>query len=158
MIRSVTNLSATHDPLERHLGYWMRLVSNEVSDAFARALSDRQISVAEWVALNHIANRANSTNSAMAASIGMTRGAVSKILDKLESKGLVSRVASADDSRVQILSLTRDARRLLPKLTAIADGNDDHFFSVLDESERNTLRDLLQKLAELNQIREIPIE
>jgi hypothetical protein len=29
---------------------------------------------------------------------------------------------------------------------------------VLDESERNTLRDLLQKLAELNQIREIPIE
>ncbi|SPB17112.1 transcriptional regulatory protein [Caballeronia novacaledonica] len=154
----MNDILGNQNPLERHLGYWMRLVSNEVSNAFARALADRQISVAEWVALNHIASRAHSTSSAIATSIGMTRGAVSKILDKLESKGLVSRVASADDNRVQTLSLTRDARRLLPKLTAIADANDDHFFSVLDESDRNALRALLQKLADLHQIRDIPIE
>ncbi|SAK83501.1 MarR family transcriptional regulator [Caballeronia temeraria] len=145
-------------PLEQHLGYWLRLVSNAVSNAFARALAERQISVAEWVVLNHVGNRNSATSSAIAAAIGMTRGAVSKILDKLESKGLVVRVASTEDSRVQILSLTRQARRLLPKLTAIADGNDDHFFSVLDRAEQDTLRALLQKLADLHQIRDIPLE
>jgi DNA-binding MarR family transcriptional regulator len=136
----------------------MRLVSNEVSSAFARALAEQQVSVAEWVALNHIAHRANATSSVMAASMNMTRGAVSKILDKLESKDLVKRVASTNDSRVQILSLTREARRLLPKLRAIADGNDDHFFSVLDDAEWDTLRALLQKLAHLHKIRDIPVE
>ena len=37
--------------------------------------------------------------------MGMTRGAVSKILDKLESKALIKRSGSPDDSRVQFLSL-----------------------------------------------------
>lgn len=33
--------------LERHLGYWLRRVSNQVSGAFARALQERGLSVAE---------------------------------------------------------------------------------------------------------------
>jgi hypothetical protein len=37
--------------LENHLGYWLRLVSKQISAAFARALQERGLSVAEWVAL-----------------------------------------------------------------------------------------------------------
>ena len=37
-----------------HLGYWLRLVSNHVSGAFAEKLAARDISVAEWVLLREL--------------------------------------------------------------------------------------------------------
>jgi DNA-binding MarR family transcriptional regulator len=143
--------------LERHLGYWMRLVSNHVSAAFARALQEKDVSVAEWVALKLICEEDKLTLSKLAASTGMTRGAISKILDKLESKDLASRVAHPEDSRVQWLKLTRAGKRLVPQLTALADCNDRYFFDVLDESERASLGALLRKLAEMHGLSDVPI-
>ena len=34
----------TVSPLEAHLGYWMRFISNHVSHAFSRKLEEREIS------------------------------------------------------------------------------------------------------------------
>jgi DNA-binding MarR family transcriptional regulator len=144
--------------LETHLGYWLRLVSNEVSGAFARALQERQISVAEWVAMNQLATRTGLTSVMLAATMGMTRGAVSKVLEKLETKKLVSRTTSPLDSRIQLLSLTEQARRILPSLTELADSNDRHFFAALDHDEQASLRQLLRRLAEAHRIARIPVD
>jgi len=145
-------------PLEAHLGYWLRLVSNEVSRAFARTLQKQNISVAEWVAINQLAAGAGLTPARLAATMGMTRGAISKVLDKLDSKRLISRSPSPLDSRVQLLSLTGQARRILPQLTSIADDNDRHFFAALGANEKAALRNLLRKLAGVHQITRIPVE
>lgn len=145
-------------PLEAHLGYWLRLVSNEVSHAFERALQKKNISVAEWVAMNQLAAKNGLTPARLAASMGMTRGAISKVLDKLDSKRLVARSLSPLDSRVQLLSLTDQARRVLPQLTSIADDNDRHFFAALGADEKATLRKLLRKLAGIHRMTRIPVE
>lgn len=144
--------------LEAHLGYWLRLVSNEVSHAFERALHKRDISVAEWVALNRLATATGLTPATLAAAMGMTRGAISKILDKLSAKQLIARSVSALDNRVQILSLTAQGRRMLPQLTRIADGNDALFFAALSADEQAALRNLLCKVARTGQIVRIPVE
>lgn len=154
----MTKGSASGDPLHRHLGYWMRLVSNQVSGDFARALGIHEISVAEWVALNQIHRVQALTSSMLSAHMGMTRGAVSKILEKLESKSLLVRSTSPDDSRVQFLSLTHKAAKLLPVLTNVADTNDARFFAALEESERAALLSIMRKLANLHEIRGVPIE
>lgn len=143
--------------LEAHLGYWLRLVSNEVSGVLARALQQRQISVAEWVALNQMTARAGLSPAKLAAAMGMTRGAVSKVLDKLEVKKLIARTVSPLDSRVHVLSLTAQARRILPSLAEIADNNDRRFFAALGQNERAALRRLLLKLAEAHGITRIPV-
>ncbi len=144
--------------LEAHIGYWLRLVSNEVSGAFARALQQRHISVAEWVAMNQLGTSAGVTPARLAAAMGMTRGAVSKVLEKLKTKKLVSRTRSPVDSRVQLLSLTEQARRILPRLTEIADSNDRHFFAALGPDEQASLRHLLRRLAEAHRIMHIPVD
>ena len=144
--------------LETHLGYWLRLVSNEVSGAFERALQKRNISVAEWVALNQLAAGTDLTPARLAAAMGMTRGAISKVLDKLDEKKLVTRSVSPLDSRVQLLALTGPGRRILPSLTGMADGNDKHFFAALKPEEQATLRHLLLKMAQAHQMTRIPIE
>jgi DNA-binding MarR family transcriptional regulator len=144
--------------LEAHLGYWLRLVSNEVSHTFERALHEQDISVAEWVAINQLAVGTGLTPATLAATMGMTRGAVSKVLDKLDSKKLVSHSMSSVDGRVKLLSLTERARRILPRLTGLADANDSHFFAALDSDEKTALRNLLRKLAGFHQMTRIPVE
>lgn len=148
----------TERPLEAHLGYWLRLVSNHVSGRFANALQARQLSVAEWVALNHIRDTASLTAANLADAMGITRGAVSKVLDKLQAKQWIARVASPDDQRAQLLSLTRSGARVLPTLRTMADENDEHFFAALDAAERAELRRSLKKMADAHLINVVPID
>jgi DNA-binding MarR family transcriptional regulator len=50
----------------------------------------------------------------------MTRGAVSKVVDKLEAELWLCVSTADNDNRVRLLSLTREGRRNLPILTKIA--------------------------------------
>jgi DNA-binding MarR family transcriptional regulator len=144
--------------LESHLGYWLRRVSNTVSGKFARSLHARQTSVAEWVLLRHLYDREQATPGELAEASTMTRGAISKIIDKLQAKGWIRSKVNPEDNRGQLLSLTPVGRRNLPELAEIADQNDEQFFSCLDADERAALKTLLSKLAEHHQIRDVPVE
>ncbi len=143
--------------LEVHLGYWLRRVSNHVSGTFTRALHARQVSVAEWVALHYIRSLPEVTPGELAHALGLTRGAVSKVLDKLEGRHWIARVTKPDDNRVQLLSLRPKGRRVLPDLASIADRNDQRFFGCLSPEERATLKRLLQKLTDTHQFSDVPI-
>src|SRR5271168_5269422 len=144
--------------LESHLGYWLRRVSNAVSGSFARALNERQTSVAEWVLLRELHDREQTSPGELADSLGLTRGAVSKIVDKLDAKGWVQTDAKEGDSRFRLLSLTRAGRRSLPVLAEIADQNDARYFDCLNAREKRVLRELLIKLTEHNRIQDAPTE
>jgi DNA-binding MarR family transcriptional regulator len=143
--------------LEDHLGYWLRLVSNNVSGAFAEKLSARKVSVAEWVVLRELYDAAQSP-SLLAHKIGMTRGAVTKLADRLVARKLVSREASEEDGRAQILLLTKQGMVLVPQLAALADRNDADFFAELSERDRVTLRNLLLKIVNSRDLRGMPTE
>jgi DNA-binding MarR family transcriptional regulator len=144
--------------LEAHLGYWLRRVSNEVSGAFVRALQTERVSGAEWVALRLLLGETQRSPGDLAALTRMTRGAVSKVLDKLEAKALVTRTENPDDSRAQWLALTREGQRLVPTLAALADRNDSHFFGCLTTREQAELRRLLEKLANAHRLRGVPVD
>jgi DNA-binding MarR family transcriptional regulator len=144
--------------LESHLGYWLRRVSNTVSGEFARSLYARQTSVAEWVLLRHLYEREQATPGELAEASTMTRGAISKIIDKLQAKGWIRSKVNPEDNRGQLLSLTPVGRRNIPELAEIADQNDEQFFACLDADERAALKTLLSKLAEHHQIRDVPVE
>jgi DNA-binding MarR family transcriptional regulator len=94
----------------------------------------------------------------MAEALTMTRGAISKVIDKLQSKRWIRSRIKPQDNRVQILSLAGAGRRVVPELAQIADQNDQKFFACLDADERAALRHLLGKLVNHHQIREVPLE
>lgn len=144
--------------LETHLGYRLRRVSNRISGAFALALQGEGVSVAEWVALRFIWDRKRMASSQVAEAAGLTRGAMSKVLEKLEGKTLVTRAVDRQDSRVQWLTLTPKGAALVPRLAAIADQNDEHFFGCLNPDERAVLGSLLKKLTDFHQLRDVPLE
>lgn len=144
--------------LEDHLGYWLRYVSNQVSHAFSRKVEARGVSVAEWVLLRELYGRDSVAPSALADRLGMTRGGISKLVDRCEAKSLVTRAAGKDDRRYQELALTPAGHALVPELAALADANDAEFFAHLEPAERATLERLMRDIVQRQSLRHVPID
>ncbi|EMY61201.1 MarR family winged helix-turn-helix transcriptional regulator [Leptospira terpstrae] len=145
--------------LKSHIGYRLRIVSNAVSHSFAKKLATLDVTVAEWVILREMYSKKENTSPSTVSEItGLTRGAVSKLIDRLLHKGLVTRTEATEDRRYQDIRLTAKAIRLVPKLSLIADENDAVFFSLLSSSERDLLMKTLVKLAEQHKLNTNPIE
>lgn len=145
--------------LRSHIGYHLRVVSNAVSHSFAQKLAASDVTVAEWVILREMYAGDETTSPSVVAELtGLTRGAVSKLIDRLLKKGLVSRTESSGDRRYQEIKLTLSAIKLIPKLAGIADENDAIFFSCLSRSERKLLMNTLVKISELHKLNTNPTE
>lgn len=156
-VRKKQNLEPSH--LKSHLGYHLRVVSNAVSHSFAGKLAALDVTVAEWVILREMySHKTNTAPSVVAEITGLSRGAVSKLIDRLLNKGLVSRQEASEDRRYQEIKLTKVGLRLVPKLSLIADENDSAFFSLLSKSEKDELRKILVKLAKTHKLNLNPIE
>lgn len=140
-------LQTSPSNLHAHLGYWLRAVSNAVSQSFARAVEAEGVTVAEWVFLRVLHDEDGIAPSLLAERMAMTKGAISKLADRLAEKDLIVRDANPDSRRGQTLTLTPAARTLVPRLAELADRNDALFFGGLSADERGTLRHLLMKLA-----------
>jgi len=145
-------------PLDAHIGFWLRFVSNHVSHAFQRKVEAHGVTVAEWVVLRQLLALGEVPPSRLAEEMGMTRGGVSKLVDRLHAKKLVIRSAGGDDRRFQSVGLTAAGRRLVPKLAALADKNDSEFFGHLSDEQRDQLADLLKDLVRRRGLKGIPTQ
>ncbi len=144
--------------LTAHLGFWLRYVSNHVSHAFAGKLATKEVTVAEWVMMRALYGKDPMPPSRLAEEIGMTRGAITKLADRLIGKSLIVRKANRDDHRAQTLALTPRGTDLVPELAALADRNDAEFFDHLSQAERQTLERLLKRTVEHRHMTAVPIE
>lgn len=144
--------------LEAHLGYWLRMVSNAVSHSFARRVESEGVTVAEWAFLRMLYDAVPIAPSSLAERMGMTRGAISKLADRLVAKDLIARQTNPDAPRGQTLALKPAGRALVPKLAELADQNDAAFFGSLDPGERDQLRTLLRKIASAGQLVNVPTD
>lgn len=144
-------------PLSAHLGFWLRWVSNEVSGAFARRLSTLGVSVTEWVLLRELFDAWDLAPSDLAASMGMTRGAISKVADRLLARGLLLRAPDPVDGRSHRLSLSPAGRALVPRLAALADENDAAYFGALDPASRRMLEQVLRDIVTTHQLTRPPL-
>lgn len=135
--------------LHEHLGFWLRFVSNHVSYAFTRKVEEQGVTVAEWVILRGMYSQEELHPSQLAVQCGMTRGAISKLIERLCQKQLVERTTVSSDRRYQTVRLTTAGRKLLPLLARLADENDHECFGHLSDAERrdwvNRLRDLVAR-------------
>ncbi|GMV99502.1 MAG: hypothetical protein AMXMBFR84_06410 [Candidatus Hydrogenedentota bacterium] len=142
--------------LDDHLGYWLRFVSNHVSHAFKLKVEACGVTVAEWVVLRELLRHGKTNPSAIADVLGMTRGAISKLTDRLIVKGLVARGEVRSDQRFHTVALTAAGKRLVPRLAALADANEEEFFGHLSKAQRAELKELLTDLVRLHGWKDVP--
>lgn len=143
--------------LDSHLGFWLRFVSNHVSARFAALVEAEGASVTEWVALRTLYDRPWTTHAELIQALGMTKGAASKVVTRLEEKGLARREPAEGSAREQLLRISPRGRALVPRLAALADANEVHFFGHLDPHERQALMQAFQALAAHHGLTEVPV-
>ena len=146
------------NPLENHLGYWMRFVSNHVSGAFRERVETRGTTVAEWVALRTLHHQSPLSLNDLARETGADKAAASRLIDQLVKKKLVTRATSPRDRRGVDLSLSAPGKALTAKLAAEADVNDEAFFGGLTAKDQTHLRRILMALVETNGLTAKPME
>jgi DNA-binding MarR family transcriptional regulator len=144
--------------LTAHTGYLLRMVSNAVSQEFAREVAREGVTVAEWVMLRSLYNAESCAPSTLARKMGITRGAISKLAERLLEKGLVERAANPDDKRGHSLSLSVAGARKVPVLARLADKNDAAFFAALNAEEHGELRAVLQTLISKHGLSAMPVD
>jgi DNA-binding MarR family transcriptional regulator len=150
-VSSISNLTG-------HSGYWLRMVSNAVSHDFARKVAGEGVTVAEWTFLRTLYDAGEMAPSALAERMRMTRGAISKLADRLLEKQLIERTDNPGDKRTHSLSLTEAGRQKVPALAALADRNDAEYFGVLTTEERDALDRVLRALIERRGLSDVPVD
>lgn len=155
--RSSSTAPSEPSPLDAHLGFWLRFVSNHVSARFRSQVEARGVSVTEWVALRTLYDHPQATHAVLIDALGMTKGAASKVVTRLEGKGLARRDLAHGSARGQVIALTEAGRALVPLLAADADGNEEHFFAHLSAPERAAMLRSFRALAAHHALTEIPV-
>ena len=136
--------------LPDHLGYWLRKLSNAVSDSFTRRLAVHDVTVPQWVVLRVLFDSDSLPLKDIVARVEVDQGSLSRMVDRLIAHGWVRRDADTSDRRAVAISLTKEGRGLVPKLAAQADQNEKAFFAGLTQPEHEKFLRTIQKLLTQN--------
>jgi DNA-binding MarR family transcriptional regulator len=105
---------------EESLGRLIADVSGRLLAAFDEELADLGISGAQWVILMRIAKGCASTAAELCRFSRYDPGSMTRMIDRLEEKGLIRRVKSSLDRRISHLELTEAGQNLVPHLPPVA--------------------------------------
>ena len=107
----------SYDP-QRSIGGLLGRVKMEIGAALDAELAPLDITAAQYVILKSIAAGEADSASGLCKDMSYDPGAMTRMLDRLERRGLVRRVAHPNDRRASNLELTAEGKAVYPKLQA----------------------------------------
>ena len=126
----------------------LRAAAGAAHQALSRAVLPHGVTAAEWTLLCELRAAGAVSQTRLADRLGMTRGAISKLVDRLVAKRLLVRGrGGGGDRRVQIIGLTGAGALLVPKLAVVTSAVEAALFADLPLDERGTLVAALQRVA-----------
>ena len=108
------------DTLNGHLGYFIRRVQVWIFQDFIRTLAQIDISPAQFSVLVVISANCGLSQAELAATLGIERARLARLLHRLQGRGLIRRLESSDDGRRHALQLTSQGRTLLTRAKTLA--------------------------------------
>ncbi len=87
-----------------------------------------------------------STPGRLATQLGLSSGAMTARLDKMEDAGLIRRLRDPDDRRGVLIELTDSGRELWEETIAVQAGKESLVQATLSERDQDRLNDLLRRL------------
>jgi DNA-binding MarR family transcriptional regulator len=118
----------------------------ELIDAMDRELSKFDISAPQLIVLASVANKEADSAAGLCKSISYDPGAMTRMIDRLEQKGLVRRVPNLDDRRAMNLELTTAGKALYPQLLAAKETVQAQFLRGFSKTDAQVLEALLNRM------------
>lgn len=131
----------------RNLTYRVILLANTLNRSASRVLSEGAgMTVPEWRVVSVIGSREGISFNALAQTLDVDKGWISRTLAQLESNGMVVRTPDPTDGRQFTLALTRAGRALHLKGSNISRARQARLESHFSQTELSTLYKLLGRL------------
>lgn len=138
--------SAESWSMDESLGYLLHQVRGRLIAAIDTELGPLEITWAQWGTLLHIANGKAETASDLCRNMAGDTGSMTRMLDRLEQKGLIRRERSEEDRRIVQLFLTEAGRKLYPKLPPIAVKVLNEHLRGFSSDELETMKGFLRRM------------
>jgi DNA-binding MarR family transcriptional regulator len=113
-----------------------------------RRLAPLELSAAQFSVIASLAGEERKSASDLCKGISYDAGAMTRMLDRLEGKGLIRRNRSADDRRLVHLELTDEGRALYPRMRELSLGVANRFLHGFTKAEAKQLEGLLARMLE----------
>ena len=131
---------------EQSVGYLMRRILNIVAQEVERELEPSGLTNAQWVPLLKLYMGVASTVAELARECNLDAGGMTRLLDRLEGKGLLRRIRSSEDRRVVNLELTDEGREAARQIPAILCGVQNAHMRGFTLEEWQLLKSLLRRI------------
>ena len=131
---------------EQSVGYLMRRILNIVAQEVERELEPSGLTNAQWVPLLKLYMGSASTVAELARECQLDAGGMTRLLDRLEGKGLVRRNRSSEDRRVVNLELTDEGREAAREIPAVLCGVQNAHLRGFTLEEWQLLKGLLRRI------------
>jgi DNA-binding MarR family transcriptional regulator len=127
-------------------------VKNEALSALDQALaadpevSALEVTAAQYVIIAQLAEREANSSAQLCKSFSYDAGAMTRMVDRLEAKGLLERRRCPDDRRLINLELTEAGKALFPKMKAISATVQNRFLRGFSKVEVRQLEEFLGRI------------
>lgn len=138
----------------RGLAFLLAQLGAHAAARFAERLNPLGLTPAQAGILWNLAHQPGLTQRALAELLGAFPSRLVLLLDELEKRGLLERQPDPVDRRSHALRLTDAGKAQLDELGRVARQHQDDLCAALDGAEREQLRELLQKVATQQGLRE----
>jgi DNA-binding MarR family transcriptional regulator len=131
---------------EQSLGYLIKKVLSSIVMEADQRLASFDLTYVQWFPLYKLAQAQDITMAHLARDFQIDPAAMSRSLDRMESKGLVVRRRSQSDRRVVHLELTSEGRVVAEKVKGVLAGVLNDHLRGFSQQEWETLVQLLTKM------------
>jgi DNA-binding MarR family transcriptional regulator len=135
----------SYDP-KHSIGGLLGCVKLAMVGALDAELAPLDITAAQFVILKSIAAGEADSASGLCKDISYDPGAMTRMLDRLERRGLVRRVAHPNDRRASNLELTAEGKAVYPKLQASGMKVLNRFLRGFTQNEARQLESFLRQM------------
>ena len=104
---------------QESLGWLVKRIVQTITQAASKELMCHGLSHGQWQPLMRLRFGGCSSAAALAKELDMEAGAMNRLLDRLEAKGLTRRQRSSSDRRVVTVALTEEGQRLTDALPVV---------------------------------------
>jgi DNA-binding MarR family transcriptional regulator len=113
-----------------------------------RRLAPLELSAAQWAVIASLTGEERKSASDLCKWISYDAGAMTRMLDRLEGKGLIRRNRSPDDRRLVHLELTEEGLAAYPRMRELSLGVANRFLRGFSKAEARQLESLLTRMLE----------
>jgi DNA-binding MarR family transcriptional regulator len=130
------------------IGFVIYRTSSLIRKEMARRLKKYDITPEQWTILNTIYEKSSATQKELTDASFKDQANTARILAKLESKGMIIKLADKKDKRISLIRLTEKGFSLRNEIVEIASDLNNFLSEDMTEGQRNFILDTLNSLVE----------